>query len=369
LSEADRVDGLALRTLTGVALRARARTYVIAAGGIENARLLLASNSRIPAGVGNGNDLVGRYFLEHPRFVGAVFVPFNERIDLRFYQAHDAEDSRITGYLALPDAVREAEGLGDVQFRLEPRYVPAYTRASKSSDLVALRRLVGRAEADPELIEDLSAVADDLTAWRRFISLGAPLPVPLPEAVGAALTASPVERGALIPAVIGDIATIVYGETIGGIPLTGIDVTTRIDPEPNPDSRIQLGTARDALGMPRAELDWRLSPADRESIVRALELLGAELGRAELGRLQVSFDADEPGWPDDLEGGWHHMGTTRMHDDPRHGVVDRDCRAHGIRNLYVAGSSVFTTAGSATPTLTIVALALRLAAHLEASLR
>ncbi len=368
LGEADRVEALALRTLTGVALRAKARTYVIAAGGIENARLLLASNSRNPAGVGNGHDLVGRYFLEHPRFVAGVFAPFDERIDLRFYEAHDADDSRITGYLALPDAVRALEGLGDVQFRLEPQYVPAYERATKSSDLVALRRLIGRAEADPELIEDLSDVADDLTSWRKFVSFGAPFPVPFPEAVGSAVTASDVERGALIPAVIGDIATIAYGETIGGIPLTGIDVTARIDPQPNRDSRVRLGPERDALGMPKAELDWQLSRADHDAVVRATELLGTELGRAGLGRVRTALDANAPGWPSDLEGGWHHMGTTRMHDDPRHGVVDRDGRVHGLRNLYVAGSSVFTTAGSATPTLMIVALALRLAAHLKASL-
>jgi choline dehydrogenase-like flavoprotein len=361
----DEVVGLRLRTLSGVAMRATARTYVVAAGGIENARLLLASNSRLPAGIGNANDLVGRYFLEHPRFVGGVFVPFDTAIDLRFYQTHDAADSRITGYLALPDAVREAEGLGDVQFRLEPRYPPFYERATGSPDLAALRRLIGRSEADPDLLADLSQIADDLTGWRRFLSFGAPIPVPLPDAVGAAAVASPDELGALIPEFIGDIGTIAYGESIGGIPLSAVDITTRIDPVPNPDSRIRLGSARDELGMPRAELDWQLSRADRETVIRAVELLGTELGRAGLGRTRTVLDAHADGWPDDLAGGWHHMGTTRMHDDSLHGVVDRDCRVHGMRNLYVAGSSVFPTAGSATPTMTIVALALRLASHLE----
>jgi choline dehydrogenase-like flavoprotein len=112
------------------------------------------------------------------------------------------------------------------------------------------------------------------------------------------------------------------------------------------------------------ELDWQLSDADRSSVVRATELLGAELGRAELGRLRLTINEEDATWPTDLAGGWHHMGTTRMHDDPKHGVVDSDCRVHGMRNLFIAGSSVYTTAGSATPTLTIVALALRLADHL-----
>ncbi len=96
-----------------------------------------------------------------------------------------------------------------------------------------------------------------------------------------------------------------------------------------------------------------------------LEIVAAEFGRAGLGRVQITFEETARDWPADLAGGWHHMGTTRMSDDPRTGVVDRDCRVHGFANLYVAGSSVFPTPGSGTPTMTIVALALRLADHLK----
>ena len=78
------------------------------------------------------------------------------------------------------------------------------------------------------------------------------------------------------------------------------------------------------------------------------------------------IDGDDPEyWPSDVRGGSHHMGTTRMHDDPTQGVVDRNCKVHGIDNLYVIGSSVFPTSGAANPTLTIVALTLRLADHLK----
>jgi choline dehydrogenase-like flavoprotein len=79
-------------------------------------------------------------------------------------------------------------------------------------------------------------------------------------------------------------------------------------------------------------------------------------------------DPDSSELPRDVAGGWHHMGTTRMSDDPKRGVVDADCRVHGLSNLFVAGSSVFPTAGSGTPTLTLVALALRLADTLRRSL-
>lgn len=360
---ADAVSGLRLSTLTGVEFRASARHYVLAAGGIENPRLLLASTGRFPAGVGNGEDLVGRYFLEHPRFIGATFVPLDPEVDLRFYLTHDAGDSRITGYLALPEAVRETEELADVQFRLEPRFPAWYNRAIGAEDLAALRRLTGRAEEDDDFLDDVNRVANDLTSWRRFLAFGGPLPVPVPE-VAAAAIGDAESRAALIPEVFGDIATLLYGESIGRIPVEAVDVSTRIDPTPNPDSRVRLGRDRDALGMPMVELDWQLSDGDRASVVRATELLGAELGRADLGRLRITIDENAAEWPADLAGGWHHMGTTRMHENPSQGVADGTCRVHGMRNLYVAGSSVFTTAGSATPTLTIVALALRLADHL-----
>ena len=83
----------------------------------------------------------------------------------------------------------------------------------------------------------------------------------------------------------------------------------------------------------------------------------------------TAVSADDSTWPADTRGGWHHMGTTRMSDDPRQGVVDRNCRVHGIENLYVAGSSVFPTAGSGTPTLMLVSLALRLADHIKDVMR
>ena len=121
--------------------------------------------------------------------------------------------------------------------------------------------------------------------------------------------------------------------------------------------------------MRRVKLDWRLAELDKRSALRTMEILGAELGRAGLGRLRLDVSESDAGWPADTAGGWHHMGTTRMSDDPKLGVVERNCRVHGLSNLYVAGSSVFPTAGSGTPTLTLIALALRLADHLKAAFR
>jgi choline dehydrogenase-like flavoprotein len=132
---------------------------------------------------------------------------------------------------------------------------------------------------------------------------------------------------------------------------------------PNPDSRVTLSEERDALGMPKVRLDWRLNALDRHTMSRTAEILHEDLRRSgvvEASALLFDGACDEgPRW------NWHHIGTTRMHEDPRRGVVDADCRVHGVGNLYIAGSSVFPTAGNHTPTLTIIALALRTADHLR----
>ena len=141
------------------------------------------------------------------------------------------------------------------------------------------------------------------------------------------------------------------------------------EPAPNPDSRVMLSDQKDALGQRRARLDWRLSPLDKRTIRRAQQIIGEELERAGIGRIETEpMGEDDTDWPEDLGWGWHHMSTTRMHDDPKKGVVDRNCRVHGISNLCVAGSSVFATGGNDLPTMSIVALALRLADHLKAAI-
>ncbi|HEU4620081.1 MAG TPA: GMC family oxidoreductase, partial [Gammaproteobacteria bacterium] len=139
---------------------------------------------------------------------------------------------------------------------------------------------------------------------------------------------------------------------------------------PNPDSRITLGEERDELGLPRVRLDWEIGDLARDAFHRTARLIAAELTRAGVGRVKtITTDLDK-GWPTvfgGLRGAWHQMGTTRMHSDPAQGVVDAHCRMHAIDNLYIAGSSVFPTSGYTNPTLTIVALALRLADRLRSA--
>lgn len=143
-----------------------------------------------------------------------------------------------------------------------------------------------------------------------------------------------------------------------------------VEQRPNPDSRVTLSDETDALGQPKLELHWTLTEQEKRTIRVAMDTLAKEVGRRGIGRVQLNewvTDASG-GWPDILRGGWHHMGTTRMSTSADQGVVDPDCKVHGLQNLFVAGSSVYPTSGTANPTLTLVALALRLADHLKTKL-
>ena len=133
---------------------------------------------------------------------------------------------------------------------------------------------------------------------------------------------------------------------------------------PNPESRIVLDPgSTDALGMPRVRLDWRFSSEDFDQLERAIHGFAAQLGAAGIGR--ICWPAARDRLVALMSPARHHMGTTRMSVDEAQGVVDAQGRVHGVGNLYVAGSSVFPTSGNANPTLTIMALAIRMADHLK----
>ena len=134
---------------------------------------------------------------------------------------------------------------------------------------------------------------------------------------------------------------------------------------PNRDSRVTLTDKVDALGMRRARLDWRLPNDFARTVQRAHEILGQEFGRTGLGRVRINSGETGHDLFEKIGNGHHEMGTTRMHRDPTQGVVDENCRVHGITNLFIAGSSVFPTYSFDNPTMTIVALALRFSDHLK----
>jgi len=338
------VSGVEVKTLTGRSLRVTASTVIVAAGGIQTPRLLLLSNRRRPNGLGNDHDLVGRFFMEHLHTStgypsGGWFIPSDPEQFQRYalYRMHKTNGTVILGYLKLSNETLRREGLPNYCTELRPT-TGGHWRKHTSDGYKALRHL--------------------------FLGIRDRRPIEHP--VRAAATAA---SGAP------DIARIAYHklrkrfhqhvgtQTPAAESYRLFQMTEQV---PNPESRVQIGTEKDALGQPRAQLHWRLQPLDTRSIQRSQQLLDRAVRRAGIGRVHVaSIDSIER---ESVRGGYHHMGTTRMSQTPQDGVVDETCKIHGVDNAYIAGSSVFPTAGCANPTLTIAALSLRLADHLKTKL-
>jgi choline dehydrogenase-like flavoprotein len=304
------------------------RMFVLAMGGVETPRVLLASNRVQNTGVGNQNDLVGRFFLEHPHFYRSSLVMIIDPDDYPALYTWEA----MTRYKVLA-------ALGPTRQMQEEEQI-----LNGSVELANATNTWGNTTIQKGFIADLGAVLEDLKD----------------------LTARSL-RNNLFRSWFG----------IRSYRRRLLEFHPRHEQAPNPDSRIILSTERDPLGLNRIKLDWRLTELDRRTLHRIDQAIAEEVGKAGLGRVQINYSETDPLWPPvwqnldgpSFGGGWHYMGTTRMHIDPKQGVVDENCRVHGISNLYIASSSVFPTVSFANPTLTIVALALRLCEHLESRLR
>jgi choline dehydrogenase-like flavoprotein len=327
----DRVDRVRVRRDDGSEFFVKAAVIVLAAGGFENPRLLLLSRRAHPTGLGNRYDIVGRYFAERlSGRSGYIVADRPELIDQAcFYEVQPARGTRVQGAFRVADAVQRERQLRNCAFFLLRR------DASITADAVrSLATLVKAARRQP--------LAADMAGHLRNVVTGA-------RGLAGYAAGSVVSRrgsGSGRPEVL--------------------VLRAQGEQAPNPDSRITLGERTDDFGLPVARIDWRIDATDRASIRTSQELLDAALRAAGLGHVEHMLGAESP--PMLFEGNYHHLGATRMHTDPRRGVVDADLKIHGVRNVYVAGSSVFPTYGCSNPTLTIVALALRLADHLRKQL-
>ncbi|MDZ4702199.1 MAG: FAD-dependent oxidoreductase [Rhodothermales bacterium] len=309
------VDELEIKCLNGKQHRVKARVYALATGTIQNARLLLASNRQARNGLGNDLDLVGRFFMDHPE-VSSAFLAIPETRNLDLYMQNLGFASRnYRGELTLNRATQEELRILNITAGLYP---------ATSTETADIRSNIQRQYPNAKVFKD--QFDDNLER---------------------------IKAGEKTP-------TISTESTI-------FRLFTRIEQAPNPASRITLGPERDELGVPRVQLNWQLTNLDKRTIRDFYHTLGEEVGRHGFGRIMIMDWVEEPDdvWPPFLGTGWHHMGTTRMHEDSKQGVVDVNCKVHGLSNLYVAGAAAFTTAGAANPTLTLVALSLRLSDHLK----
>ena len=298
-----------------------ARHYALCMGGLENPRFLLNCTRQVPTGIGNDRDMVGRYFQEHPHYIVGETV-------------FDIQQLEVTSFSPTRALMRD-RGILNFGLFMMPDVEPA---------LSLPREIVRSVTCVAPFVERLTERVTGKDPGCKWGGIG-----------------EYIERRSTPQGMTGRVR-----------------ITT--EQSLSPESRVRLGEERDAFGHRRLRLDWHLDPVDYATIRTAGLVLGEHLAEQGIGRLQLREwlqpEIEEVADRDLAEvfpgvgerqggvGGMHHMGTTRMSADPANGVVDADCRVHGIRNLYMGGSSVFASSGHANPTYTLTQLALRLGDHL-----
>jgi choline dehydrogenase-like flavoprotein len=279
-------------TLGGGKFSVRPKMAVLAMGAVENARLMLASNGAAAAGVGNQNDLVGRFFADHPiPRDTATLVCFAGEMAGYYFNAAPVNGALIrAAYAPTDDFKRSAKVMGS---------------------LTTVENPVEMTELDKAAVVTAALAVGADASYAKAYSVGC-----------------------------------------------GLEL------QPDPERRLTLTDTRDALGMPRLRLTNRVSDSDFQRYRDTMKELGRQLLAAGSGMIRLNYRTRAE-WEGALDWGDHHLGTTRMHTDPKQGVVDANLRVHGLSNLFIAGSGVFPTYSASNPTMNLVALTLRLAQHIK----
>lgn len=357
-ADGDAVTAARVRGSGGREERVTARAFVLATGGIENARLLLLSRDRDAAGLGNAHDQVGRCFMNHPKnyhgilhlarpvdelpyYFGCLSGDFAGYAGIRFREDRQAERRVLNSYVRFEPLFpwSGSEGVESLVWLVKHSafLLRAWKRRHKD-EVVPLRDYAET--GDDSDMQNARKGAGDYLRMLWWIVRDAP-------AVCAYAYHRVVSRART--------------------PVRRVRLRNFMEMQPHADNRVVLSDRVDAHGTPLPRVEHAPTELDRRSLVELHDALRDELAAQGVGELRTDLATADP-WPIDQDAS-HHMGTTRMGDDPRASVVDADLRVHGVRNLYCAGASVFPTSGCANPTFTIVALSIRLARHLERALR
>lgn len=349
-----RVTSAKVATTPGREIRVLASTFVVATGGLEAARLLLWTGARAGRSFGEGFEVVGRYYMTHLDGIVGPLRLFGEVPPPAYAYERTRDGVYCRRVIRLTEAARRRRGLlnlGAVVWYPSP-HDPSHRDPVLSAFALA-KQMVARSGR--------SLKAGRMESGTGRFPLGDHLRNILLRpwevaSFGLRWGSSRWLASRRIPSFLRPPRDGAYRLLFSA------------EQSPTAESRIELGTSRDPFGVPRLRPRWRVARQDYESILASLLLLGEELERQEVGTLSVPLDADQL-WQalgEGFLGGTHAMGTTRMGTSSRTSVVDPDCRIHGVPNVYVASSAVFPTGGFAPPTLTIVALSLRIADHILA---
>lgn len=309
------IQELTVKNHAGKTHRVKAKQYIMACGAIQNARLLLASNKQAAQGIGNQYDTVGRFFMEHLEMKSAeLWLSKALPVDLYLYQPNE---TKFRAELALSEKTQTEHKILNGTAQLIPL----------ANSKFGMRKENWTGEANASQAGLLYRIKRKLLKIKEN-------------------SISNIDRAYLLE--------------------------TRMEQSPNPNSRVSLDQELDSLGVPKSKLHWELTTLEKNTLRKMYEIIGREIGVSAIGRVKLLDylqDENDASWPSFTIGGWHHIGTTKMNENPKLGVVDANCKVYGIANLFIAGSSCFPTAGSVNPTLTLVALSLRLSDHIKNTLR
>jgi len=334
------IERVEYRTADGGTAELAADVFVLACGAIENARLLLVSD-QAQGGIGNENGNVGRHFMDHPLFsIGHIEVPDQQAIEaMAFFDLAPVGGEVVHGYATTSRALAEELQATQIAFSIFPRPNERQLAAAESLKWFVLNPKAHLRDVN-KLRSTVTAVVAGLDYFPR------------------AAYNSMVRHRSLLPG---------YGRggwagASDGMGFSRLEVVFQCEQPPMADSRVTLSTEVDRFGSPLPRVEWRLGEQVKRSALAVQRRLADHVDASGLGTyVPRAGSFDELGVPSSMA---HHLGTTRMSLRPEDGVVTADCRVHSTPNLFITGSSVFPTSGYINPTLTIVALAERLADHI-----
>jgi choline dehydrogenase-like flavoprotein len=334
-----------VQTLTGTRFSATCRITVLAVGGLETARLLLASNDVAPEGIGNSHDVVGRYYMCHiAGNVGRLTIKGSTE-NVRHGYELSPEGIYCRRRLAVAPAEQQRLGLSNAVARLHfPRITDPVHRSGVLSGLFLARRLISYEYG--KRLNDGNSSTTSADYARHVLNVAT----------------DPVDTTAFLLHWLSrrSLADRKYPSVILRNRTNRFSLEMHGEQIPQSNSRVKLSDKIDTLGMPKLHIDWRYSNSDIESIRGTLNVLSQEFAASGVAR----FEYDDENLEEDLTRfgayGGHHIGTARMGNNERFSVVNAECQVHTVNNLFISGSAVFPTSSQANPTLTIIALSLRL---------
>lgn len=335
-------------TLGGRRFFVEARATVLASGGLETARLLLASNDVAPAGIGNEHDVVGRYYMCHIAGNVGSLVIRGPASNVRHGYEVSPEGIYCRRRIAVSEDEQRRQGLANAVARLHfPRITDPRHRNGVLSGLFLARKFISY-------------------EYGKRLNDGAPPTLGVQARHLWNVVSDPIDTMAFLGHWVTKrtLAERKFPSVILRNRSNRFSLEMHGEQFPRAHSRVTLGGKRDALGLPQLRVDWNYGRDDVESVRRTLDIIAAEMTRTGVGELTYDTDTLEQDLMRFGAYGGHHCGTARMGSDPRTSVVDASCRVHSVNNLFIAGSAVFPTSSQANPTLTLIALSLRLGKHL-----